>query len=94
VKWDVAIRKTVGAGAQRFDLDVAFRSDVDRLVLFGPSGAGKTMTLKAIAGLVRPDAAGSRWPERRCSTPSAASTRRRDSATAATCSRSTRSSRT
>ena len=27
-----------------------------RLVLFGPSGAGKTMTLKAIAGLVRPDA--------------------------------------
>ena len=56
MKWDVAIRKTVGAGAQRFELDVAFRSDVDRLVLFGPSGAGKTMTLKAIAGLVRPDA--------------------------------------
>ena len=56
MKWDVAIRKTVGAGAQRFELDVAFRSDVERLVLFGPSGAGKTMTLKAIAGLVRPDA--------------------------------------
>jgi molybdate transport system ATP-binding protein len=56
MKWDVAIRKTVGAGAQRFELDVAFQSDVERLVLFGPSGAGKTMTLKAIAGLVRPDA--------------------------------------
>jgi molybdate transport system ATP-binding protein len=56
MKWDVAIRKSVGAGAQRFELDVVFRSDVDRLVLFGPSGAGKTMTLKAIAGLVRPDA--------------------------------------
>jgi len=58
MKWDVAIRKTIGAGAGagRFELDVAFRSDVERLVLFGPSGAGKTMTLKAIAGLVRPDA--------------------------------------
>jgi len=56
MKWDVAIRKTFGAGPQRFELDVAFQSDVERLVLFGPSGAGKTMTLKAIAGLVRPDA--------------------------------------
>ncbi len=55
MKWDVSVRKTIGAGAQRFELDVAFRSDVERLVLFGPSGAGKTMTLKAIAGLVRPD---------------------------------------
>ena len=48
MKWDVAIRKTIGVGAQRFELDVAFRSDVERLVLFGPSGAGKTMTLKAM----------------------------------------------
>jgi len=56
MKWDVAIRKTLGAGTERFELDVAFQSDVERLVLFGPSGAGKTMTLKAIAGLVRPDA--------------------------------------
>jgi len=56
MRWEVAVTKSVGAGAQRFDLDVAFRSDAERLVLFGPSGAGKTMTLKAIAGLVRPDA--------------------------------------
>ena len=57
MKWDVAIRKTARRAApQRFELDVAFRSDVERLVLFGPSGAGKTLTLKAIAGLVRPDA--------------------------------------
>jgi molybdate transport system ATP-binding protein len=35
---------------------VAFRSDARRLVLFGASGAGKTMTLKAMAGLVKPDA--------------------------------------
>ena len=54
--WDVAVRKTVGAGVQRFELDVVLRSDAQRLVLFGPSGAGKSLTLKAIAGLLRPDA--------------------------------------
>jgi molybdate transport system ATP-binding protein len=54
--WDVAVRKTLGAGAQRFELDVAFRSSARRLVLFGPSGAGKSLTLQAIAGLLRPDA--------------------------------------
>jgi len=56
MRWDVAVLKVMGAGAQRFELDVAFRSDATRLVLFGPSGAGKTLTLKAIAGLLRPDA--------------------------------------
>ena len=54
--WDVAVRKTVGAGVQRFELDVVLRSDAQRLALFGPSGAGKSLTLKAIAGLLRPDA--------------------------------------
>ena len=54
MRWDVAVRKTMGAGQQRFELDVAFRSDATRLVLFGPSGAGKTLTLKAMAGLLRP----------------------------------------
>ena len=62
MKWDVAISKTLAAGAQRFDLDVRFASDADRLVLFGPSGAGKTLTLKAIAGLLRPDAGRIRIP--------------------------------
>jgi molybdate transport system ATP-binding protein len=55
MKWDVAIRKTMGSGSHRFELDVAFASDATRLVLFGPSGAGKTLTLKAIAGLLHPD---------------------------------------
>jgi molybdate transport system ATP-binding protein len=54
--WDVAIRKEVGGGAHRFELDVAFASASQRLVLFGPSGAGKSLTLKAIAGLLTPDA--------------------------------------
>ena len=55
MSWDVAIRKRVGQGAGRFELDVSFKSEAKRLVLFGRSGAGKTITLKAIAGLVRPD---------------------------------------
>jgi molybdate transport system ATP-binding protein len=54
--WDVAVRKPLGQGAQRFELDVAFHSSARRLVLFGPSGVGKSQTLKAIAGLMRPDA--------------------------------------
>jgi molybdate transport system ATP-binding protein len=55
MKWDVAIRRSMSQGGHRFELDVAFASDATRLVLFGPSGAGKTLTLKAIAGLLRPD---------------------------------------
>lgn len=38
-----------------FTLRVAFAVDREVLVLFGPSGAGKTMTLSCIAGLARPD---------------------------------------
>jgi molybdate transport system ATP-binding protein len=56
MKWQVAIRKKMGTGARAFDLDLAFSSNAQRLVLFGPSGAGKTLSLKAIAGLLRPDA--------------------------------------
>jgi molybdate transport system ATP-binding protein len=54
--WDIAIRKSLGHDHRRFELDVALRSDARRLVLFGASGAGKTMTLKAVAGLLKPDA--------------------------------------
>ncbi len=54
--WDIAIRKQLGQGEQRFELDVAFRSTARRLVLFGRSGMGKSLTLKAIAGLTRPQA--------------------------------------
>lgn len=54
--WDVAIRKTLGHGPQRFELDLTLHSAARRLVLFGPSGAGKSVSLQAIAGLLRPDA--------------------------------------
>ena len=53
--WDVDFAKRLQHGSTAFELAVAFRSDARRLVLFGPSGAGKTQTLKVLAGLVRPD---------------------------------------
>jgi molybdate transport system ATP-binding protein len=60
------IRKTFPANAggaspegdarEGFSLDVEFAAPPGVTILFGASGAGKTQTLKAIAGLVRPDA--------------------------------------
>jgi len=52
---DVDIGKALREGDRRFALGVRFTSDADVTVLFGPSGAGKTQTLLAIAGLTRPD---------------------------------------
>jgi molybdate transport system ATP-binding protein len=45
------IRKSYGA----FALDVEFTAAAGTTVLFGASGAGKTLTLDSIAGFVRPD---------------------------------------
>jgi molybdate transport system ATP-binding protein len=49
---DVAVRHTIGD----FTLDAAFDSPGGTLVIIGPSGAGKSLMLKALAGIVRPDA--------------------------------------
>lgn len=38
-----------------FEVGVDLRLDEELLVLFGPSGAGKTMILKMISGIVKPD---------------------------------------
>ncbi len=38
-----------------FFLDVELSTQKEILTVFGPSGSGKTMTLKCIAGLIRPD---------------------------------------
>ncbi len=53
---DLDIRKTLRTGKRSFQLDVRVQSDSGRIVLMGPSGSGKSLTLKAIAGLMRPDA--------------------------------------
>ncbi len=53
---DLDIRKTLRTGKRSFQLDVRLQSDSHRIVLMGPSGSGKSLTLKAIAGLMRPDA--------------------------------------
>jgi molybdate transport system ATP-binding protein len=47
----VSIRKSLGD----FTLDVAFEAGREVVGLLGASGCGKSMTLKCIAGIVRPD---------------------------------------
>jgi molybdate transport system ATP-binding protein len=51
------IRKQFPPGQESaaFSLDVDFKAEAGITVLFGPSGAGKTLTLDSIAGFVRPD---------------------------------------
>ena len=53
--WEVELHRVLIHDHTRFVLDAAFASDAPRLVLYGPSGAGKTQTLKMIAGIARPD---------------------------------------
>lgn len=47
----VDIRRTVG----NFSLNVAFEAGQETLSLLGDSGCGKSMTLRCIAGVLRPD---------------------------------------
>ncbi len=51
------IRKEYAAGPDSagFSLDIEFSAAAGVTVLFGSSGAGKTLTLDSIAGFVRPD---------------------------------------
>jgi molybdate transport system ATP-binding protein len=52
---EIDIEKRLRSREREFQLALRFSSDADVNVLFGPSGAGKTVTLHAIAGLLRPD---------------------------------------
>jgi len=56
MKVRVDIRKTMRSLDREFTLEVTFSAEHDRIVVFGPSGSGKSLTLQCIAGLLRPDA--------------------------------------
>lgn len=52
----VDIRKRLeSAKGDAFNLDVRFITENGITILFGPSGSGKTTTLRAIAGIIKPD---------------------------------------
>lgn len=51
-------------GSKPFDLDIEFVAADGITVLFGPSGAGKTLTLEALAGFSKPDAGQIRFGDR------------------------------
>ena len=55
MRLEVAIGKTLRSGTRSFVLEAAFSSHDDLTVIFGASGSGKSLTIQAIAGLVRPD---------------------------------------
>ena len=55
MSFDVDFGKRVRSEQRTFELRVRFQSTARRTVIYGPSGAGKTLTLQALAGLVRPD---------------------------------------
>ena len=54
---DARIQKEFAGGKERasFSLDVQFCAPRGVTVLFGASGAGKSLTLDAIAGFTKPD---------------------------------------
>lgn len=55
MSFDVDIRKRVRSDGREFSLEVCFSTEARRTVIYGPSGAGKTLTLQAVAGLLTPD---------------------------------------
>lgn len=51
---DIGWRPKGRRDASDFSLDLAFTAGNGATILFGPSGAGKTLTLRCVAGLERP----------------------------------------
>lgn len=57
MRFDIHFKKRLSSDRRVFDLDVQLSSSSDkqRIVILGESGSGKSLTLKAIAGLITPD---------------------------------------
>jgi len=53
--FEVDMEKTMETAGRRFTLAGRFSTEGSRVVLFGPSGSGKSLTLRVLAGLLRPD---------------------------------------
>lgn len=52
---ELQVQRRLRAAGQTFQLDVALQCTQRQVVLCGPSGAGKSLTLKTVAGLLRPE---------------------------------------
>ena len=51
---EVEVACRLASHGRTFDLDARFSCHRDVTVIFGPSGSGKSLTLQAVAGLMRP----------------------------------------
>jgi molybdate transport system ATP-binding protein len=54
-RWNFQLSKSYQTTERQFEINLQCKTNAESLVLFGPSGAGKTQVLKMLAGLVKPD---------------------------------------